>query len=374
VRNALDDSPEAARILQMVDMSADDIIDELLGGLAVSEEEAAQFCDPNWVYPDLLIEGHITVIAAEPNGGKTTLLWNLCPVIIQRGYEVTYINSDISGSDAKKLIPQAKQWGMDFLLPDMGQAVGMGYVVKSLHKMAAAGLRYDNRVFIFDTLKKMMPPNDKGAMRSLFKVLRALSAQGMTLVLLAHTLKYPGEDGLPIFEGVGDIKADTDNLLYLIPSAEPGGGKIISTYPDKVRGQFEKVSFRINPDRTVTPLQTHVDLKAQKAAEACYLRDQDDIEEIHEFLRGGPRKQADIIANVSMGKGRTIKTLRRYRGKQWTEETRNKNAKFYQSLIPHKRFPPVANVQEFIGGQCPPGKQENRETETVAGKNREGEA
>ncbi len=323
-------------------LNADDLIGKLLGGLTVSEADAEKFCDPDWVYENLIIEGHITVIAAQPNGGKTTLLWNLSPVMVQRGYQVTYINSDISGSDAKSLIPQSRDWGIELLLPDMGQALGMGYVVSALQEMAQAGVRFDKRVFIFDTLKKMTPPNDKGATRELFKTLRALSAQGMTLVLLAHTLKYPGDDGLPVFEGVGDIKSDADNLLYLIPADDPGG-KIISTYPDKVRGQFERVSFRINADRTVTPLRAHIDLKARKAAEAAYESDREEIEEIHEALRQGALVQSDVVKAVSMGRNKALKLLRRYRGKQWREDTKDNNSKWYQSLPPAQRHPENLN-------------------------------
>jgi hypothetical protein len=51
--------------------SADDLIEGLLGELRVSMDEASQFCDPEWIYENLIIKGHVIVIPAEPNGGKT---------------------------------------------------------------------------------------------------------------------------------------------------------------------------------------------------------------------------------------------------------------------------------------------------------------
>ena len=187
----------------------------------------------------------------------------------------------------------------------------------------------------------MIPPNDKNAVRNLFKTLRTLSALGMTIVLLAHTNKYYGDDGLPVFEGVGDIRADTDELIYLLPHAQADGTKIISTVPNKIRGEFSPTSFRIKPDRTIEALDKYVDVKAQIRAEREFFADIEDIKEIHEFLKDGPSNQKEIYTETSLTRPRAIKLLRTYRGKQWSEETRHKNAKYYQSLPHHKRSPSI---------------------------------
>ena len=66
-----------------------------------SDEQIEALCDPEWVYPNLIVQTHIVVIPAPPNGGKTTLmLWIASE--ISSNCEVLYISADVAAVMRKK--------------------------------------------------------------------------------------------------------------------------------------------------------------------------------------------------------------------------------------------------------------------------------
>ena len=117
----------------------------------------------------------------------------------------------------------------------------------------------------------------------------------MTVICLAHTNKYKDAEGKPVFEGTGDIRADADELLYLIPQKHPDGSLTVSTVPDKVRSDFEPITFRITSDRRVEHVAEYVDTAAERAAQQQYEQDAPDISVILDCLEAGKTKQSDVI-------------------------------------------------------------------------------
>lgn len=164
----------------------------------LTDEEAAMIAEPEWVYPNLIIQGHVAVYPAPPNGGKTTIFSWIAGEISNK-YQVFYVNADISGSDAKLMQAQAKENNFKLLLPDMKTGLSMNNVVDRLEVMNTQNQNYSNYVFIFDTLKKMTNIIQKDKAKSLYRTLRGLSAKGMTILLLAHTNKYNDAEGRPIY-------------------------------------------------------------------------------------------------------------------------------------------------------------------------------
>ena len=66
----------------------------------LTKEEANMIAEPKWVYPNLIIQSHMMVFPAPPNGGKTTLfIWIAGK--IAKDYQVYYVNADIASADAK---------------------------------------------------------------------------------------------------------------------------------------------------------------------------------------------------------------------------------------------------------------------------------
>lgn len=281
----------------------------------MSDTEIEDLADPEWAYRNLLIAGHLIVIPAEPNAGKTTI-FEWVSSQISDAYRVIYVNADISGGDAKVAYQKAKAGGYDLLLPDMKSGLSMDHVVANLVAMNDLKADLSDVVMVFDTLKKMVDVISKRAARELYKTLRGLSAKGMTIVLLAHTNKHKGDDGKPIFEGTGDLRADVDEMIYLIPLKHDDGSMTVSTEPDKVRGQFERITFEIGapPGREVRQID-FVDVAKERRYEALRDADADDIDIIHGLLNKGSKKQNELIAlckDEGLSRRRVLTLLKRY--------------------------------------------------------------
>lgn len=288
--------------------------------------------DPKWVVPNLIIEGHLIAIVAEPNGGKTTIMFEQAIEMSNNGYQVTYINADLAMTEAKPFFERADENGVDLILPDLAEGQSMNGVVEDIYALSC-GDSLCNEIFIFDTLKKMTDVINKSAAKKLYSILRAMTAKGATIILLAHTNKYKSEDGSPIFEGTGDLRSDVDELIYLIPEKNPDGSMTVSTSPDKIRGTFEPITFTISPMREVTLADKYVNVKANRKNKIQQAKDQDGIERITEALKTGMRTQTELINhchNHGISKRQTPRILKQYKDELWeTKQTSQNNAKKY---------------------------------------------
>ena len=308
--------------------------DAFMQDMTLSEEEAEEIGDPAWEVDNVIIRGHLSVICAEPNGGKTTIFLHLAGEMAARGSKVCYINADIGGADAKSMRAEAAAMGITLALPDF-KGSSMNAVVKELEKLRAGGGDLTRRVLIFDTLKKMTEVIDKSKAKILYSLLRGLTAQGATVVLLAHTNKYKDGDGMPVYEGTGDLRADVDELIYLIPQKHPDGSMTVSTKPDKVRGAFQPVTFKISADRKVTRVNEYVDTLQQNVAAKLRAQDEDVIAVITDAIISGENNKAKIIAcckAYAITKRSVDAVLKRYVGKYWRVTGGVKNTSIY-SLI-----------------------------------------
>ncbi len=250
----------------------------------VSTEEAESYDAPEWVYENLIIQGHMMVVCSEANGGKTTLMMHLSTEIVKVGYSLFYVNADVGQSDAKEMVKFAKDNGFTLMLPDMKAGKSMASVINNLRGLNERGGDFSNKIFIFDTLKKMTDIIVKKKAKELYQLLRSLSAKGMTIVCLAHTNKYNDAFGRPIYEGTGDLRNDFDELIYLIPEKNDDGSITISTEPDKQRGKFEPITFRIDANRQVTRLDAFIDIISQKQKNKILEKDSPTIERIIEAI------------------------------------------------------------------------------------------
>jgi hypothetical protein len=319
----------------------------------ISTEQAEQFEDPDWAYPNLVVKGHLHVYPAEPNGGKTTIFtYLIAPVLAMAGFEVFYVNADISPGDAKQMVIFANENNFKLMLPDISGS-SMTAVVDKLTAINKANVNCNNKVFIFDTLKKMTDVIQKQAAKGLYNLLRQLTAKGMTICLLAHTNKYKDDDGNPMYEGTGDLRSDVDNLIYLIPHKDKEAGTItVSTKPDKVRAKFEPITFEIDSNLNVIELDRYVDTAAESAMGKNRGQDDQYIRVICEAIDSGKKKQKDIIDYCKKEHGMPLRALRRVldtygkkdikRGKPrlpcrsdtviWSVTKGDKNALLYETL------------------------------------------
>jgi len=287
-----------------------------INDFTLSDEEANMISDPKWVYPNLIIQGHLMVFPAPPNGGKTTI-FNWVAGQIADDYQVFYVNADIAGADAKSMRKDAIKKGFTLLLPDMKAGLSMNDVVLHLEAMNEVDADYSNYVFIFDTLKKMTDVINKSNSKKLYKTLRGLSAKGMTVILLAHTNKYDDKEGKPIYEGTGDLRSDVDELIYLTSDKKPDGSMTVSTVPDKVRGIFEPMTFQISPNRVVSVSEEFIDVTKVQRQQKQRDKDEITIEAITEAIKAGECNQREIIQylkklNMGIGLNAIRSVLDRY--------------------------------------------------------------
>lgn len=308
----------------------------------VDDEDIEAIQNAEFVIPELVVRGHLIAVVAEPNGGKTTIFAHLAGEMTQAGYEVTYVNADISAADAKGMFEQARQNGYRLLLPDMKPGLSMADVVRDLEALNASGRDLSNQIMIFDTLKKMVDVINKAEAKRLYQTLRGLTAKGATIIVLAHTNKYKGEDGKPIFEGTGDLRADVDELIYLDPEKRQDGSMLVSTRVDKCRARgLEAVTFEIAPDRSVKRLGEYVDIHGLRKRGQEKARYASDIEAIREAIRAGNHQQGEIAkycSELGVGKNKCHRVLREFDGDDWRSRRLPENNTLYYELSEASEF------------------------------------
>ena len=310
-----------------------------LEDFVVTQEEAEKFANPDFIIDGLIVRGQLHIIAAAPNGGKTTIFFHLAAEIVSKGFDVAYVHADISGGDAKEFVRQAYRAQIKLLLPDMKAGMSMNDVVLRLEKINNTQMDLSGQVFIFDTLKKMTDVINKSATKRLLGTLRGLTAKGATVICLAHTNKYNGKDGKPIYEGTGDVRSDADNLIYLIPDKHSDGSMTVSVEPDKQRAALEKMSFKISPEREVTRLDEYQDIAGRKQAQNQKEKDQSVIEKVADAIRAGKSKQSDIIQDCKvngLSERQSRNVLKRYSkgiDKQWSETRGHENNSLWYELL-----------------------------------------
>jgi len=308
----------------------------------LSNQEADEISDPKWIYLNLIILGHLIAIPAPPNGGKTTILFEISCQLSESGSKVIYVNADISASDAKGMIKTARERGVQLLLPEMKAGLSMKDVVDNFKKMNEKNADYSGYVVIFDTYKKMTDVISKSQSKEVLQILRGLTAKGMTIILLSHTNKYKDAEDNDVYEGTGDLRADVDELIYLVPQKHPDGSMTVSTRPDKVRGDFAPITFEISKDRKVTRSAEHIDVSAAIELKNDIEHDDDVIKLITQRLKSETTvKRTDLVAwvqsNISIGRDSIIRVLERWEDHQWVSSKDKANYNTITYSI--KRFP-----------------------------------
>jgi len=175
------------------------------------------------VIPGMITTGTVTLVYAPSGAGKTVwILGNLFQSIrnnLISGSDVIYFNED---DGAKGVLQKAKlghKHGMTMVTlansPDPSLR-NTGDALRLLNAIRQEG-EADGKIVICDTLKKFAPVLNKSDMREVLHVFREFAAAGGTVILLGHCNKHRTMDGRLIYEGVGDLKADVDNMFGLDP-------------------------------------------------------------------------------------------------------------------------------------------------------------
>ena len=284
-------------------------------------------------------------------GGKTTIMFfEVCPALAQSGCIVWYIDADSPASDHKKMKEVADRYGFKLLNPDVNAGTTMDGLVKTLRTIADSHADLTNYVFVVDTLKKAADLMSKGSVKGFYQLARKLSNLGATVILLGHANKYRDKEGNLVFEGVGDIRSDSDELIYFERRSNVNDGIDVTTVIDpdkgaKVRGIFQPISFHVSESREVTQYKDSLPLIDRTATANIKATDDEIIEAAKTYLFkvGRPVLQKQLVQHIADLKGAGQKRVRKvivqhseykdashYKGMPLVFSTGDKNAHHYE--------------------------------------------
>lgn len=247
----------------------------------------AKFC-----WHSLLVEGHITNIVAEANAGKTTIMIQAAKDMALNGYQVIYINVDASASDLKYYHKHSVENNYKLISPDLSNK-STQEIMNMLSSKAKSEEKFEGVVLILDTLKKFVDLMSKGGSREFFRVMRSLTAKGMTVVCLGHCNKHK-IDGKLKYEGTGEVRNDVDELIYLYPEKQPNGSITVSTEIDKRRSDAENKTFVIDKNRSVSVKDEFVDNKKKALLQREFNEDFPLIKFIQDSLKNGCKSVTEL--------------------------------------------------------------------------------
>lgn len=291
-----------------------DPFEELLQ-FKVTAEMASAIEDAVFLIDGVMTSGATTVLVGKPSAGKSLLARSFAGELHANGLRVLYLNMDCAPADVKHQHQQAGSHGYDLLAPQFDGSGGITKAHEIVRGYADSDLDLSNLVLVIDTLKKWVDLMTKNGVKELFGMFRSLTARGATVFVLAHANKYRDKNDNLIYEGVGDVESECDNLIYL-ESSTKGDIQTIQTVPsDKVRGVFYPRTWEYH--RVTRELQpaTNVDVRSMERASEIEEQDQPLIEVVKSELVKGERNQGGLEALLSehgIAKAKALKLLQRY--------------------------------------------------------------
>jgi hypothetical protein len=323
--------------------------DDPLAALApffVTEDQVLKMKATTMIWRGHIAQAHAAVWSAPPNGGKTTLARKAAAELAADGWSVLFFQEDAGAGDLPMLHAHAAQHGYKLLNSALAGGVPDDQIT-ALHALVRGGADLSNYVMFFDTLKKYVDLMSKNGSREFFRLMRALTQRGATVILLGHTNKHRGPDGKLVFEGVGDVRSDVDEMLYIEASDKDALGVVILTVkPDKVRCKVVEASYRLDTNTmTVEPLDEVVDVVAQRRRAEQEAEDAALIVAVRHALRttGMPKYRLiqQVAAATDVGERTVRAVVNRYLGTDpqdphalWLETYIRANNTRYVSLKP----------------------------------------
>ena len=328
-------------------------IASLVDRFGITEAHVQDIKETDYLHKRILPRGHLIALVGLPGAGKTTILEYIAA---QLSDIVLYINADISAGDVPEAQRRAVAGGYHLLCPDIRSGESIEAVMLEIEKLAKSDTDLAEHVFIFDTLKKIAAVINKGASSMVYKMLRALTGRGATVIALGHCNKYSDPDGWPIYEGTSDLRSDFDELGLIHAHKGSYGEVTVSLYWDeqglpwgKTRAMLEAQSWLIEREdnRAVSELPEWVDTVAEAKEFHERLQTADVIRELYNLLlKHGDMTQADILQRLEGIHGQRVvrKCLKRQEGTAWTI-TQGENNRHLHTAIPGADIPPCKIIK-----------------------------
>ena len=245
-----------------------------------------------------------------------------------RGEDVVYVNLDdspIGLAEKAELLAEPKV--------KMIKEFNIMMLYSMIDENVAKG-----KVIIIDTVKKIVNLMNKAEVADLMKHLKKFTHEGGTVSLIAHANKHPGPDGLPVLEGVGDLKNDADCVVRVQRHKD-----IITMSNEKSRSYVEQEAIFQTLETKDYKLLMHsiqqlggqdaIDLKEQREQE-CFKEDNCRlIETITEMIGIFPAQKTklvkDLIEDTGLSRRFLVTTLELLEGDLWDLEKGPNNSKNY---------------------------------------------
>jgi hypothetical protein len=339
-------TPISDRDKALSKIEGENISERLWRLCGVTQEKADAIGKGTYRFLKVVPAGQYMVLVGPPNGGKTAIAEYMAAHMSGR---VTYINMDIPATHVPAAYAYANNGGYKLICPDMEPGVSIQDVITLLRAASNSDEDLSEDTFIIDTLKKITDVMSKSESMGMYKMLRALTGRGATVLCLAHTLKYQGGEGNDkwyAYEGVGDMRSDCDAMCLVEPSIGDYNLITASLYWSeqgwpygKDRGIVEPASWTIDKyhDREVKLLDKWVDTHALNKEDIEVKQMADLIRDIHSTINGTPdgMNQTGIInaLNGHHSARQICKALPRHEGKAWNVAFGPKNNELVYTAI-----------------------------------------
>jgi hypothetical protein len=273
-------------------------------GFELSQAEVDEMQEAKFLIESGAISSQVNIWVAKPGCGKTSILMHEAAQISKQGYQVLYVNMDCGAADLKYWRKLGNEGGFKIITPHFKGAGGIEDWMAGLSTMSRLDTDLSKVVIVVDTLKKIADLMSKAKAKAAMGLLRDLTAKQCTIICAAHANKHRTHDGKLVFEGVGDIENDCDNLIYLEGSERDQYGTKTVTLEasDKVRGIFQKRSWQIKEDRSVIALDVVVDVSAEMEVKTQLEKDETVIEVIKEGIESGHHKRLELFNFATQNK------------------------------------------------------------------------
>ena len=292
-------------------------VDSLFAGCQITKEFVKDIEDAHFQWKHIVAAAHLCVWAAPGGNGKSTIARKAAADMSRDGLKVLYFMEDAGATDFKYLQRHASENTYTLLNSTAGHKSPED-IFKMIRQLSTSSTRMEGYVLVLDTMKKFLDVMGKAGAREFFKVLRAITTLGGTVLLLGHTNKHKDIEGKLVFEGVGDIRNDIDELFYIeaVDDAQTGD-RLATIVPDKVRCAAEACTFRLRKLTLDAVDERLTDVSALAAAALREKQDGHAIAAIESILkaRGGESKEklvAEVAISVALGQHKVRDILRNY--------------------------------------------------------------
>jgi hypothetical protein len=195
------------------------------------------------------------------------------------------------------------------------------------------------KVIVIDTVKKIANLMDKAQVADLMKHFKKFTHAGGTVILIAHANKNLGADGLPVLEGVGDLRNDADCVVMVQRHKDI----ITMSNDNKSRSYVElEAIFQTSETTDYKSLMYSMeqlsgpeakDLKLQREQECFKESNSRLIETITEMIGLFPVQKTklvdDLVKDTGLSRRFIVTTLELLEGDLWDLEKGLHNSKSY---------------------------------------------